>query len=401
MKKFLIDIYYVWRNELRLVLKDPAIILLFFIVPFAYPLLYAFIYNNEVVHEVKMVAVDESHSALAREFIRKVDATADVKMVGTVANFKEAQEALRRGEVFGILYFPPDFSEKINRTEQTQVNVYVNMTSMLYYKACLLSATEVSLDMGADIRVQEMGHGTQSQDEASMQAIRYESITLYNPQNGFASFLIPAVLILILQQTLVLGIGTLVGTHNDQKRYTEASLAYFGKNVNAPRLTLGKGFCYSSLYILISIWVLKIVPYIFTLPQIGSPFTIMAFIVPFLLAATFFAMTIAYFVSQREFAMPLFVFTSVVFLFISGISWPWTAMPGALKAVAYLFPSTPGIHAFVKANTMGATLGDMRFEFTILWCQAIFYFITATLMYKWWIRNYDPMFKGRLSSKRK
>ncbi|NDW11036.1 ABC transporter permease [Dysgonomonas sp. 520] len=398
MGKFLVDIYYVWKNELKLVFRDPAAILLFFLVPLLYPLLYAFIYNNEVVHDAKMIVVDDSRSSLSREFIRKVDASPDVEIVARLDNMEEAIDAKNRGEAFGILYIPCDFSKKINTVQQTQVNVYADMVSMLYYKSFLLSATEVSLDMGADIRVNVVGHGTRSQDNSSMQAVAYESVPFYNPQNGFASFLIPAVLILILQQTLVLGIGTLVGTHNDHKTFSMASQAYFGKNVNAARLTLGKAFCYSSLYIVISIWVLKFVPYIFSLPQIGSMLTIMAFIVPFLLAATFFAMTIAYFVSQREFVMPLFVFTSVIFLFLSGISWPWTAMPDALKAIAYIFPSTPGIHAFVKVNTMGADLAGIRFEFIILWVQTIFYFTTSVLMYHWWIRNYDPKFKGAVKA---
>ena len=82
MKKLLLDIYYVWINELKVVFKDGAVILLFFIVPLAYPVLYSFIYNNETVHEVKVVVVEDSNSALSREFKRKVDATADLKIIG-------------------------------------------------------------------------------------------------------------------------------------------------------------------------------------------------------------------------------------------------------------------------------------------------------------------------------
>ena len=52
-----------------------------------------------------------------------------------------------------------------------------------------------------------MGNTTERQDEISTAPIEYEDISLFNPQDGFASFLIPAVLILIIQQTLLLGIG--------------------------------------------------------------------------------------------------------------------------------------------------------------------------------------------------
>ena len=398
MKRLLLDIYYVWLNELKVVFRDEAAILLFFVVPFAYPLVYSFIYNNETVHNVKVVAVDESGSSLSREFVRKVDATADVKIIGHAANMEEAREAMRRKEAYGILYIPRDFSQKINTGQQTQVNVYADMSSLLFYKAMLLSATEVSLDMGADIRVAETGGASQKADEALMQPVENEWVPLYNPQNGFASFLVPAILILIIQQTLLLGISTIIGTHNDKKRFTIASHTAEGKNVGAVKLTIGKAFCYSSLYMLISVWVLRVVPYLFKFPQIGDPVTIAAFLMPFLLAATFFCMTLSYFCSQREFAMLLFVFTSVLFIFMSGISWPWTAIPDGLKSIAYVIPSTPGIHGFIKLNTMGATLRDVWPEYITLWIQAGVYCLTAILMYKWWIQNYDPMYKGMLKS---
>jgi len=396
MRKLLLDIYYVWINELKLVFRDEAVILLFFVVPFAYPIVYSFIYNNETAHEVKVVVVDDSHSALSREFKRKVDATADVNVVGYATDMEEAREAMRRKEAYGIMYIPADFSRKINTQQQTSVSVYADMSSLLFYKAMLLSATEVSLEMGADIRVAETGGGSQEQDATTRQTVESQWVTLYNPQNGFASFLVPAILILIIQQTLLLGIATIVGTHNDKKRFTIASHTAEGKNVGAVKLTIGKAFCYASLYMLISVWVLRVIPYIFKFPQIGDPLTIAAFLMPYLLAATFFGMTLSYFCSQREFGMPLFVFTSVIFIFISGVSWPWTAIPEPIKAIANIIPSTPGIHGFIKINTMGATLVDVWPEYIRLWIHAFVYCVAAIFMYRWWIQNYDPKYKGML-----
>lgn len=394
MKKWLLDIYYVWINEFKIIVRDPAVILLFIIVPFAYPILYSYIYNNEVAHEVKMVVVDESHSSMSREFVRKLDATPDVQIVGKSTDMEDAKEHLRRKDAYGILYIPKDFSKRIHRQEQAQVNVYADMSSMLFYKAMLLGTTEVSLDMGAQVRVAEMGYKTQVEDKVSEQAVLNEWVASYNVPNGFASFLIPAILILIIQQTMLLGIATLVGTHNDKKRYSIASHTHTGKRVNAFKLTIGKAFCYATIYVIMSAWILRVVPYIFNLPMIGNPWTIAVFLLPFLLAATFFAMTISYFCSQREFGMLLFVFTSVLFVFLSGVSWPWLSMPGALQSIAYMIPSTPGIHGFVKISTMGANLSDVWFEYCLLWVHTGIYWITATLMYLWWIRNYDPINRG-------
>jgi ABC-2 type transport system permease protein len=388
MKRAVIDIYQVCMSEFKLVFSDMAVILIFFVVPLAYPVLYGFIYNNEVVREAKMVVVDKSRSSTSREFIRRVNASPDVKIEGITSDMEEAKEALRRKEAYGIMYIPDDFSRSIHTMQQTQVLVYSDMSSLLFYKSFVLATTEVSLEMGADIRVGEMGYGTQAQDAAAMQTVENEWTPLYNTQNGFASFLMPAILILILQQTLLLGIGTIVGTHNDKKRFSIASHSNTGKHVSALHLTIGKAICYSSIYLIIGVWMLRIVPYLFHLPQIGNPLVILAFLIPYLLAAAFFSMTLSYFVSQREFAMILFAFTSLPFLFISGISWPWTAIPPALQAIGYIIPSTPAIHAFAKVNTMGASLTDIWTEYIALWIHAIVYCMLATLMYKWWIANY-------------
>lgn len=393
MKKWLFDLYNVCTSEFKVVFRDPAIALLLIIVPLMYPVLYVFLYNNEVVSEVKAVIVDKSSSTLSREFARKLDATHDVEVVAKYANLEEAQEAMRRKQAYAIVYIPPTFSKDINTGKQATILIYSDMGSMLFYKAVMLASTEVSIDMGANIRISELGHGTKEQDESTMQPVSYEWVSLYNVPNGFASFLVPAILILIIQQTMLLGIGTIIGTHNDRKSFDKAACRMFGV-ISPYTLTLGKAFCYISIYLVSSAWILRIVPYLFRLPQIGDPFTIALFILPFILAATFFAMSISYFCSQREFIMLLIVFTSVPFLFLSGISWPWTGVPNVLKAIAYILPSTPGIHGFIKINTMGADLSEVKFEYITLWIHTIFYFLIAVGMFKWWIKNYDNRIKS-------
>ena len=71
-KEGILDTFFIWKDELKNVFKDSGVMIFFFLVPFIYPLLYAFIYNNEVVHNAKMVVVDQSDSYLSREYIRNV-----------------------------------------------------------------------------------------------------------------------------------------------------------------------------------------------------------------------------------------------------------------------------------------------------------------------------------------
>lgn len=384
MKQKLINIYHIWMKEMKVVLRDPALILIFLIVPALYPLLYAYLFNNEVVRQVEMVIVDESSSALSREFIHYLTAIPDVKIIGYAVDMEEAKEMIARREAAGVLHIPDDFSHNINKGQQAQVKLYSDMSSILNYKSMMLSVTNASLDIGSDIRVAMLGGKSAKEDETISQFVQSEWISYYNTPNGFCAFFIPAVLILIIQQTMLLGISTLTGTQTDRKTFSVVSHGESGKKVGPFVLTFGKAMCYISVYFVVFVWVLGIVPYIFNLPQIGNPWTLLAFSLPFMLACTFFCMTLSYFCPQREFSMLMFAGTSVLFLFLSGVSWPWTAMPEALKAVAMLMPSTPGIQAFIKINTMGASLPSVLPEMIILWIQALCYWGAATAMYKWW-----------------
>ena len=384
IKEGILDTFFIWKDELKNVFKDSGVMIFFFLVPFIYPLLYAFIYNNEVVHNAKMVVVDQSDSYLSREYIRKVDATADVKVVAVCSDMEEAKRMMDAKEAYGILYFPSKFSKNIHKGKQATVSLYCDMSALLFYKAFLLATTEVSLEIGKELRAQNNPSSTIEQEKITINPIPYESVALFNSQNGFASFLVPAILILVIQQTLILGIGMLGGTAREKNRFH--SLVPVSRHFNGTlRIVFGKSLTYILLYIVVCIWALGVVPKLFSLPQVGEPWTVMLFVLPYLFASIFLSMTLSGFMTSRESPMLVFVFTSVILLFISGVSWPKEAIPPFWKAIGYLFPSTPGIQGFIRINTAGASLNEVAHEYRTLWIQAGIYFITACIIYRYQI----------------
>ena len=375
------DMFYIWKRELQHIFKDEGVMIFFFLVPLAYPVLYSFIYNNEVVHEAKMVVVDQCDSPLSREFARRIDASSEVQVVQRVEDMSAAKHCVDAKEAFGILLIPSDFSKDMHAGRQATVSLYCDMSALLYYKAFLLTATEVSLDMGAEWTARNHPQSSGQLQEIAVQPIPSESVVLFNPQNGFASFLVPAILILVIQQTLILGIGMAGGTAREKNSFH--LLVPITEHFNGTlRIVLGKSFAYLLIYVVVCLWVLVIVPHLFSLPQIGRPMDLLLFLLPYLLACIFFSITLSGFVRDREAPMLLFVFTSVILVFISGISWPMSAIPPFWKALGYLFPSTAGIQGFVGINSMGATLNEVEHFYRVLWVQTGVYFITACLVYR-------------------
>ena len=378
------DLFYIWRQEFRTTFRDQGVLIFFVLVPLVYPLIYSFIYTNETIREVPAVAVDNSRSSLSREYLRKVDASPEVNIVTYCADMEEAKLMLKDRKAYGIIYIPSSFSEDIARGKQTQVSLYCDMSGLLYYKSLLNTNTNVSLDMNADIKMERAGNTTDRPDEITAYPIEYEDVALYNPTNGFAAFLIPAVLVLIIQQTLLLGIGLSVGTAREHNRFKD--LVPINRHYNGTlRIVLGKGLSYFMVYSLVSVYILCVVPWLFSLNQIAIPGVLSLFTLPYLMACIFFAMTASIAIRNRETCMLLFVFTSVPLLFLSGISWPGAAMPAFWKYFSYLFPSTFGINGYVRINSMNATLSEVSFEYRALWLQTGIYFITTCLVYRWQI----------------
>lgn len=383
-KKSFNDWNFIFFSELRNVVRDKGLIIFFLFLPLAYPLVYSFIYTNEVVRDVPVVAVDESRTTVSRDYLRRLDATSDVRIVTYAASMEEARRLLMERKAYGIVFLPRAFKTQVLRGEPTQVEVFSDMSSLLYYKSVLSANTDVMLSMNAEIKVARSGNTTDRQDRLTEHPIRYESVSLFNPQNGFAAFLIPAVLILILQQSLLLGIGLSTATAREKNSFTQF-VPLNRHYVGLLRIVLGRGAVCLLVYLANALYVLVVVPWIFGLNQIGNPFDIFLFIVPFLIACIFFSMTVAAVIRERENVMIIVVFTSVLLLFISGVSWPAAALPAFWKALSYVFPSTFGINGFIKLNTMGAQLIDVRHEWDLLWVQSAVYFLTACVAYRYQI----------------
>lgn len=362
---------HIFANEVRAIFRDGGIIVFCLLVPLGYPLLYTFIYNEEVVQEVPIVVIDDCATAESRSYLRSLDATSEVNIVARCTDMKEAEEKVKRGDAFGIVAIPRDFSRHLARGEQVSVSAYASLSGMLYYKALLTANTNVSLALNAQIRLKRLeGPLNSRQEELAVHPVNYEEVTIFNPQAGFASFLIPAVLMLVIQQTLLLSMGMRCGTARE-KNLPIADGA--GEEIM-------RCLAWLLLYVPVSVYVLCVVPRLFRLPCLERADDLALFLFPYLLACVFFARSLGRLMKQREICIPFIVFTSVPLLFISGISWPASAMPEWWKALSLVFPSSPGIRGFVALHNMGARLEDVRPEWCLLWFQAAIWFTVAMVM---------------------
>jgi ABC-2 type transport system permease protein len=374
-------------EEYKRLFKDSGVMLIFLGAAFLYPVLYNLIYLNDTLHNMPIAVVDESNTPLSRSLIRRVDATPDLKVAKTFTNLEEAKDPFYKGQIHGVLVIPADFSSKINKKQQAKISTYSDMSSFLYYRTMAMGVNFAMLDMNDEIKIERLNSMGKVGREAEIIAtpFNYNDEILYNEGMGYSSFLIPAVLVLVIHQTLFFGVGMITGTAHEEDSLYKLIPPNSGRSVF--HVVVGKALCYFSWFLVVAVYVLGLIPKLFNLPHIGNPMDVVTLIVPYLLASTFFIMTLSNFIRNRETGFVIFLFTSLIFLFMSGVSWPRSSMGPFWVSISYLFPSTFGINGYVKINTMAATIQQINQEYIGLWIQAGFYFITTMLVYKWQIGN--------------
>jgi len=382
------DILNVIKSEFKTLFKDRGVVIMLVLAPLAYPVLYCSLYRSETLIDVPVAAVDCSRSKESRELLRHIDATQNIQIVSRYSTLDEAKQAYYEKKVHGVVFIPADFSKKLQSGDQTTVSIYADISSFMYYRIINQACNNCVMALNQQVQVERLNANGITGESAAIisNPIPYEGITLYNEGAGFASFLMPAILIIILFQTLFLGIGMIAGTSRGENRFhvLVSSSVHRGGTF---RVIIGKSTCYFLLYAAWSFFILMLIPRAFNLPHIGIPFDILMLLIPFLLASIFFSMTVSVFLPHRETGMVIFMFMSLILVFLSGVSWPQSNINGFWKAFAWIFPSTSGVQAYIKINTLGANLHHITFEYMSLWVQTAFYFATTCWAYYWQINK--------------
>jgi len=337
-----------------------------------YPVLYALIYNPEVVRDERVVVVDDNRTAMSRDLVRRMDATQEVAIAGYAANMQEAQEAMHRKACYGILYIPRDFAQNIGRGEQGHVSLYCDMSVMMRYKAMFTALTGVTQAMGGE----RMAAVVEPVISMSGAVVENRQVPVGNPAMGIASAVLLFILPLVLQQSMILGIAMLHGGSIERRR-RNGGRDPLAVEASPGATIVGKMMCHQIIYVIPVIYVLHYVPLMFGFPQYGNLLHIICLAVPFIVGVSFMGQTLSAVVNERESVFLLFVFSSVVFVFLVGVSWPRYLMSRLWYVVGDCVPSTWMANGYVLMQTNGATLYQVQHHYWMLWLQLPVMFILA------------------------
>ena len=367
----------VFAREWYLIVHDPGIIMFFVVLPLMYPVVYSLIYNPEVVRELPIAVIDHDRTAASRQLVRDVAAAPAFEIYDYTPDLPAAKRLMAENKVFGILEIPDDYGKRIGRMETGTATFYSQMDLLIRYRAFMSAISDVQLKAIGDITADRAAMLGVLGSELSGMPINEQSNMLGDVEQGFASFIMPGMVILILQQSMLLGICMLGGTSRERRRRNGGRDPWMIQHIPASATIWGRTFAYSIFYIVPTMWLLRYICVIFDFPHIGSPLEYMVFAVPFVLSSGFMGQALNYFVTDRESSFVVVVFTSVIFLFLSGLTWPMYAMPDMWQWVSHLIPSSWGVRGFIHINSNGGSLYENLDSYAWLWCLTVFYSILA------------------------
>ncbi len=384
-----------WLSELldewRRIFLDPGAALILVGALVLYAFFYPIPYRASVLERVPVVVVDQDQSELSRRLIRMVDEHELTHVVARAGNLAEAERAVQDGKAGGVLVIPAEFERRVRRGEQASVGAFADASYFLVYRQVLTGILEATGTLSAGVEVRRLMAEGMPEGSAikARDPLPLVSRPLFNPTEGYAAYVVPAVLVLILQQTLLVGMGLVGGTRRERSGKAKASPYRFDNVTRAPvagtRLATvtARAFAYFALYLVHGLLYFGVVYRLYGFPERADAWTLFRFGTPFLLSVVFLGLALRAAFRSREMALQALLFTSLPALFLSGFAWPTESLPAWLAAFAKAIPSTTAIPGFLRLTQMGASLADVGAEWMTLWTLCGVYFLAAWAATGW------------------
>lgn len=359
----------VFKREFKTIFSDMAIVLTIFAGVFIYSFLYPQPYLNQSVTSLPISVVDLDKSDVSREILFKIQSTPQINIVRMDLSMKNAQRAVLSDEVKAILVIPKHFKRDIALHKSPTISLGADSSYFLVYGAIVEGVVKSVLTQSATLKIVTQLKNGVPMSGAKNNYIPYslDIINLYNTQNSYTQYVIPAVFILILQQTMLIGLGILGGGVNERQE----------KRGNTWMVMLSRVIIFGTIFFINMLFYFGFSFEFFDVQHLGSIYDLVLFGIPFILASVFFGIFLGSLFTSRDIATPAILFTSLPLVFSAGFIWPLEAVPTFIKILSNFVPSTPAINGFLKINQMGAEFSMVSEQYIILWIQVFVYMILA------------------------
>jgi ABC-2 type transport system permease protein len=355
--------------EWQRVLRTRGAFIMLVLAPLVYGFYYPQPYLNQILRKIPIAVVDNDLSELSRGIVQTLDASGAVKVAVRADTLAEARAELDRGEVFAVVGIPPEAERDVLKGTTVPLPIYADATYFFLFRTMGNGIATAINTLSS-----ELAAGGARPDgslfKAALASLSPADILLqpiFNPVGGYASYIVPAAFVLILQQMLLIGAAMLTG----------AALAQATGGAFAS--VLGRGIAHLIIYLPALALYFIVLPRFYGFSTLGQPLQLFAIASVFVLATSFMGQAVGAWFKRPETPTLIFLGTSLAQFFLAGFSWPREAIPEPVLTAGYVFPSDLAIDGMVRIDQLGATLWEVAHDWRGLWVLAIIYFTLAVI----------------------
>jgi len=365
----------VFKFEFKNIFTNVPIVLTIIGGVILYSFFYPQPYSNQIVKTLKISVVNMDKNELSRKLIFSLNSTPQLNVVRQDASINDAKKALLERKVSGIIVIPAHFKRDLALHVSPTIALGADANYFLIYGSVVEGAIKSILTQSANIKVSNLlvKNTPLSAAKKSYTPYSLQIINLFNQDISYTHYVVPAVFILILQQTMLVGLGILGGFYNERKEKYDVPI---WMKLSSRVLIFG------TLFFIHMLFYLGFVFEFFNLPHIASIYDIVKFEIPFLLSTIFLGTFFGGLLKNQESSTPIVLLTSIPLIFSAGFIWPKEAIPEVITYFSLFFPSTPAMQGFLKLNQMGTNFDGVLVQYGLLWLQTILYLMLSIYVLK-------------------
>ncbi|WP_432709344.1 ABC transporter permease [Pedobacter sp.] len=359
-------IFKLFLREASIVAKDHSLLLTLLMAPLLYAFFYGSIYINKEEEEVRLAVVDDDRTTFSRLLQQTIEDSPMIELL-YFPNLGEAREQMYRGNCQGYMYIPKGTESNLLSLKQSTIVIAANAARFLPSSDILTNVQQICLTVGAGVRLQyfEKSEGMSSTiARQSVMPINLDYRPMYNVKTSYGDFLLPGLLALILQQTLLIGLSESVAGERQNLR--------LGNWLKGGIFTAiwGKGLFYLLLFSAYAFFFLNVNYRMLSLSMRGSGIELSVIFLLFFLTLIPMAQFIGSLFKTQFLCLQMMAFSTYPIFLITGYAWPFDLLPRVVQAVSMLLPTTPFFEIYLSIVQSGAGLTSQPgalLHLAILW----------------------------------
>ena len=371
------DFLKLLRIEFKRIFSNNVLLAIFIGAPIFYGVLFGYVYKQAKVIDLPIVIIDQDHSPTSDKIIdafidNEALLVSDIRYTpGTI------MEEMPAKQYDAVITLPSNFEADILQKRHPEIRVDLNMANILNANTASKNIQSVLMSLNAGIEIEGLKKKGIHPSEAlaAYESFKINFNKLYNATGNYATFMLPGLLVAIMQQIIFLAMALVFARDFED--------GHFDLLINQNRF---------SLYHI----ALKSIPFLLMIPVIWM---IISFLIPYFkididifnlpmlvlatlltLASMCIGMLFSIAIPSQLKATELLMVISTPAFILSGFTWPTLAFPNAIANIAQFIPSTQFLNGFRKIAFYGGDLASIKSEINTLLLIIVLTFISMLVL---------------------